>query len=222
MMLNDFDAVVFDMDGLLLDSEAIALTTFIEACRECGFEPNDLEPYYRCIGTNWPNATDILINGYGPDFPFDAISEVWGKKYHAETLTKPVPKKAWALSLLEYLDNRGVKKAVVTSSRKENSLIKLTNAELLHFFAFVLGGNEIANGKPHPEMYTTAAQKLNVAPGKCLAIEDSDNGVRAAFSAGMTVIQVPDLKQPSDEVVALGHIIAASLTEVETMLKGPA
>ena len=221
-MLNDFDAVIFDMDGLLLDSESIALTTFIEACRECGYQPDDLEPYYRCIGTNWPNATEILISGYGADFPFDAISKIWGEKYHRETLTKPVPLKEGVLKLLQYLEQEGVKRAVVTSSRKENSLIKLTNAEILHFFEFVLGGNEIANGKPHPEMYLTAAEKLNAAPDKCLAIEDSDNGVLAAFNAGMTVIQVPDLKQPSAEVKALGHIIAASLVEVEAMLKGPA
>ena len=218
-MLNNFDAVVFDMDGLLLDSEAIALATFIEACRECDYEPNDLEPYYQCIGTNWPKATETLINGYGKDFPFDAISEVWGDKYHEETLTKPVPLKDGALDLLRYLEGNGIKKAVVTSSRKENSLIKLTNAGLLRFFEFVLGGNEIANGKPHPEMYLTAAEKLNVVPHKCLAIEDSDNGVLSADGAGMTVIQVPDLKAPSDEVVALGHIIVASLVEVEAMLK---
>jgi HAD superfamily hydrolase (TIGR01509 family) len=218
-MLNNFKAVVFDMDGLLLDSEAIALTTFIEACKECGFELNDMEPYYKCIGTNWPKATQTLISGYGKDFPFDAISEIWGKKYHGETLEKPVPMKEGALKLLEYLDSKGTRKAVVTSSRKENSVIKLTNAGLLDYFEFVLGGNEIANGKPHPEMYLTAAGKLGVAPAACLAIEDSDNGVLAAFHAGLTVIQVPDLKQPSDEVKALGHTIVASLVDVEAMLR---
>jgi len=206
------------MDGLLLDSEAIALTTFIEACKECGYELIDMEPYYKCIGTNWPKATQTLINGYGKDFPFDAISEVWGKKYHGETLTKPVPMKEGALSLLKYLDGEGVRKAVVTSSRKENSVIKLANTGLLNYFEFVLGGNEIANGKPHPEMYLTAAGMLGVAPAACLAIEDSDNGVLAAFHAGLTVIQVPDLKQPSEEVKALGHTITASLTDVEKML----
>jgi len=218
-MLNNFDAVIFDMDGLLLDSEVIALDTFVEACRESGFEPSDMEPYYRCIGTNWPKATETLINGYGKDFPFDAIRDVWGKKYHKETLEKPVPLKEGAQKLLRYLDSKGIRKAVVTSSRKENSVIKLTNAEILHFFEFVLGGDEITNGKPHPEMYQTAAMKLGTAPDKCLAIEDSDNGVRAAFNAGMTVIQVPDLKQPSAEVRALGHIIASSLVEIEGMLK---
>jgi HAD superfamily hydrolase (TIGR01509 family) len=218
-MLNRFEAVIFDMDGLLLDSESIALATFIEACREYGFEPSNMEPYYRCIGTNWATTREILIDGYGQDFPLDAISEIWGEKYHRETLTKPVPMKEGVLKLLQYLEGKGVKKAIVTSTRKENAMIKLTNAEILDFFTFVLGGDEITNGKPHPEMYLMAAEKLVVAPAACLAIEDSDNGVLAAFNAGLVVIQVPDLKQPSDEVRALGHIIAASLVEVEGMLK---
>ena len=219
-MLSNFDAVIFDMDGLLLDSETIALATFIEACREIGFEPSDMGPYFQCIGTNWATTREILIEGYGDDFPLDAISQIWGEKYHRETLTKPVTKKEGALKLLQYLEGEVVKKAIVTSTRKENALIKLTNAELLNYFTFVLGGDEITNGKPHPEMYLTAAEKLGAAPAACLAIEDSDNGVLAAFNAGMMVIQVPDLKQPSDEVRALGHIIAASLIDVEGMLRG--
>ena len=67
-MLNNFDAVIFDMDGLLLDSETIALATFIEACREIGFEPSNMGPYFRCIGTNWATTRDILIEGYGDVF----------------------------------------------------------------------------------------------------------------------------------------------------------
>ncbi len=218
-MLNNLNAVVFDMDGLLLDSEMIALATFIESCQELGFEPSDMEPYYRCIGTNWATTREILIDGYGQDFPLEAISEIWGKKYHHETLTKPVPVKEGALKLLRYLEQESVKKAIVTSTRKKNALIKLTNAKILDFFDFVLGGDEVTNGKPHPEMYLTAATKLSVAPGQCLAIEDSDNGVLAAVTAGLVVIQVPDLKQPSDKVRALGHTVATSLAEVEAMLR---
>jgi HAD superfamily hydrolase (TIGR01509 family) len=218
-MLNNVSAIIFDMDGLLLDSETIALDTFVDSCKKLGFDLDDMEPYYRCIGTNWATTREILMQGYGQDFPLDAISDIWGKQYHRETLTKPVPMKEGALKLLQYLEQVGVKKAIVTSTRKKNALIKLTNAQILDFFAFVLGGDEITNGKPNPEMYLTATKKLNVAPDKCLAIEDSDNGVLAAFNAGLMVIQVPDLKQPSDEVKTLGHTIAASLAQVEAMLK---
>ena len=206
------------MDGLLLDSERIALSTFVDSCKEHDFEPN-IEVYYSCIGTNASKTREILLEGHGNNFPYEAITELWAKKYHEEALNKPVPTKEGVLSLLQYLKQEGVKKAVVTSTRKRNALIKLSNAKILHFFDIVLGGDQVLNGKPNPEVYLTASQKLNEPPTKCLALEDSDNGVLAAHNAGITVIQVPDLKEPSVKIQALGHKIVKSLTEVERMFK---
>ncbi len=212
-----YKAVIFDLDGLLLDSESISLSTFVESCRECDFEPN-MEVYYQSIGTNWSKTKEIFLEGYGKNFPYKAITELWLEKYHEEVLGKPVPLKEGALSLLQYLEKEGVKKAVVTSSRKKNALIKLSNAQILSFFDFVLGGDEISKGKPDPEMYLTAAERFNEETAECLAIEDSDNGAVSAFKAGLTVIQVPDLIEPSAKVKALGHEIMESLTEVISML----
>ena len=206
------------MDGLLLDSERIALSMFVDSCKEHNFEPN-MEVYYRCIGTNASKTREILLEGHGNNFPYEAIAELWAKKYHEEALTKPVPMKEGVLSLLQYLKQEGVKKAVVTSTRKRNALIKLSNAKILHFFDIVLSGDQVLNGKPNPEVYLTASQKLNEPPTKCLALEDSDNGVLAAYNAGLTVMQVPDLKEPSVEIKALGHIIMKSLVEVECILR---
>lgn len=217
-MINSINAVIFDMDGLLLDSERIALSTFIDSCRKHNFEPN-IEVYYKCIGTNASKTKEILLEGYGKDFPYKAITELWVKKNHEETLNKSIPIKKGALSLLQYLEQKGVKKAVATSSRKKNALIKLSNAKLLHFFDIVLGGDQVLNGKPNPEIYLTASQKLNEEPIRCLALEDSDNGVLAAYNAGLTVIQVPDLKEPSAKITNLGHTVVKSLVEVEHILK---
>ena len=205
------------MDGLLLDTETIALETFIAACREHHFEP-DLKVYYRCIGSNAARTKDILVNGYGPDFPYAAVTEFWRRLYDEET-RKPIPLKSGVLSLLEYLELKPVKKAVVTSSRQSNALKKLTNVKILQFFDFVLGGDQIIKGKPDPEMYLTACQKLDVKPGKCLALEDSENGVLSALRAGLIVVQIPDLIEPSEEVKALGQTIVSSLVDVETLLK---
>jgi HAD superfamily hydrolase (TIGR01509 family) len=216
--VNDIKAVIFDMDGLLLDSEKIAFVTFLEACREHGFEP-DLKIYYQCIGTNDAKTEEILTNGLGRDFPYQAVSKLWVEKYHNRTLYRPVPVKEGALSLLHYLEGRGLKKVVVTSSHKKNAIIKLENTRMLHFFDFILGGDEISKGKPDPEMYLVACRKIKEAPASCLALEDSDNGVRSAFGAGLEVIQVPDLKEPSEEVKALGHTIVKSLVEVEDIFK---
>lgn len=213
-----YKAVVFDMDGLLIDSEKIAWAAFIDACRENNFEP-DINVYKRCIGTTSYRTKEILVNGYGNDFPFDTISELWGKKYLEEVLDKPVPLKPGAMSLLKYLEKENVKRVVVTSTDHELAQKKLTNAQIEHFFDFILGRDQVSQGKPNPEIYLTACRMLGEKPENCLALEDSDNGVLSAFGAGLTVIQVPDLADPSDAVLALGHEIKESLTDVGSILR---
>jgi HAD superfamily hydrolase (TIGR01509 family) len=216
---NGFQAVIFDMDGLLLDSERVAMRTFVEACRELGFEP-DVEVYYKCIGGNAERTRAILTQGFGDNFPFEAVDRLWHAKYHEESRTRPIPVKPGALELLNFLGHRDVRKAVVTSTRHDSARRMLANAGLAQFFEFVVGGDEIANSKPDPEIYLNACRRLDNEPSVCLALEDSDNGVLSAHAAGMTVIQVPDLLPPSAGVKALGHRIVASLADVEALLAG--
>jgi HAD superfamily hydrolase (TIGR01509 family) len=211
-------AVIFDMDGLLLDSESVAMSTFLESCREHGLEP-DIKVYFKCVGTNEAGTREILTKGYGPDFPFDAVFTLWNKKYWDAALNRPIPVKAGALDLLQYLGNEEIRKAVVTSTRREKAIRMLSNANLLDYFEFVLCGDEINKGKPDPEMYLTGCNKLHVQPLNCLALEDSDNGVLSAFNAGMTVIQVPDMVTPGERVKVLGHRVVGSLSKVEELLR---
>jgi HAD superfamily hydrolase (TIGR01509 family) len=219
--LKNIKAVIFDMDGLLLDSESVAMSTFVDSCREFGIEP-DIKIYYRCVGTKETELKEILAKGYGPDFPFDAVFTLWGTKFWDAALNKPLPLKAGALELLQYLGKTKFRKAVVTSTRREKAVRMLSNAGLLDFFEFVLCGDEVKNGKPDPEIYLTGCIKLGVQPASCLALEDSNNGVLAAFNAGIKVIQVPDMVEPSERVKALGHRIMRSLFEVEEWLRGEA
>ena len=206
------------MDGLLLETERIALATFISTCKEFGFDP-DLQVYYQCIGTTSLVTKIILKDGYGDSLPADAIIQSWNRKFLEETSNKPIPLKAGALNLLKYLEKERVKKVVVTSTRQESARKWLGNAEILHFFDFVLGGDQVLNGKPHPEIYLSACHRMNEEPPDCLALEDSDNGVLSAYKAGLVVIQIPDLVQPSINVRGLGHRIVKSLDEVETLLR---
>lgn len=214
-----FAAVVFDMDGLLLDSETVALATFGEACREVGFEFNT-SVYYRCIGVDGKRARQILAEGHGKDFPLEAVYEIWRKKMKQATAEKPMPLKPGAISLLSLLESKGIEKAVVTSTDTAMARHELDLAGVSQYFSFILGGDQVAAGKPHPEIYLKACDRLEESPSRCLALEDSDNGVRAAFGAGLNVVQVIDLVQPSAEVRALGHRIVNSLSEVEEMLRG--
>ncbi len=216
--MRDIKAVIFDMDGLLLDSERVALSTFVKACRESDFDP-DVEVYDKCIGGNDVRTKRILTEGYGPKFPFDKINRRWHALYEELAATSAFPVKSGAVELLELLDDRHIRKAVVTSTRRESATRKVSNAGLLSYFEFILGGDDIQKSKPDPEIYINACTRLGEPPRDCLALEDSDNGVMSASSAGLRVIQVPDMLQPSQEVQALGHAILPSLAEVVELLR---
>jgi len=214
--VQDIAAVIFDMDGLLLDSEKIALATFEAACNQLGFIP-DLSVYYRCIGTNAVRVQEILSREYGSRY--DDIAKIWKALYAAETLDKPVPLKSGARALLQELQQKGMRKAVVTSTDQEIAVRKLSNSRIMHYFDFVLGGDQVDRSKPDPEIYLAACRRLALEPSRSLALEDSDNGVLSAFRAGLEVIQIPDLKPPSPEIRSLGHPILRSLTEVADLLR---
>jgi HAD superfamily hydrolase (TIGR01509 family) len=218
LQVANLKAVIFDMDGLLLDSERVALSMFVDTCREFGFDP-DVEVYYKCIGGNASRTKAIMIEGYGERFPFDAVEQAWHSRYEDLAMSDPLPVKVGVFDLLDYLEALGLKKAVVTSTARASALRKISNTGLAKYFDLVVGGDEISKSKPDPEIYLTACRRLGENPRNCLALEDSDNGVRSAHAAGMPVIQVPDLLQPSDEVRALGHEIVASLGEVKRLLE---
>jgi HAD superfamily hydrolase (TIGR01509 family) len=214
--MNNIKAVAFDLDGLLLDTETVALETFVEACRANQFEP-DTEIYQQCIGTTYSDVETILKTGYGDEFPFDSVMALWNKRYAEEALNKPVALKEGVLSLLRRLEILGIKRGVVTSSKTVSARRKLRNAGLLDYFQVVVCGDQISKGKPDPEIYLAAAEILEEDAAACLALEDSDNGVKSALSAGFRVVQIPDLKEPSDEVKGMGHSILKSLLDVEAL-----
>lgn len=207
-----FKAAIFDMDGLLLDTERICMNCFMEAGRLIGYavDPN---VYLACIGTNHARSKSILIEGHGRDFPYEEISALWSERYLEKILENPIPIKAGALELLRDIVESGTPIALATSTAYEHAQIKLRNSKLYDYFDFIIGGDQVANGKPDPEIYLKAAAELNVAPSNCVAFEDSENGVRAALAAGIYVVQVPDLVVPSKELESMGHTILSSLGE---------
>lgn len=212
-----YKAVIFDMDGLLLDSEKIALDCFLEACRKAGFTP-DISLYLKCIGTNSKKTKQILLEGFGRTFPIDEVFKHWDALYYKETFEKPVPLKRGAIQLLDKLRNTGYPMAIATSSAHNKAIVKLKNSDIFDYFEVIIGGDQVKNSKPDPEIYSTAANKLGINADECIGIEDSDNGVKSAYGAGMSVIQIPDLQPPSREVKKLGHTILDSLFEIEMFL----
>ena len=211
--MKNFHAVIFDMDGLLLDTERIALGCFLETCAYFGIEDH-IELFVRCIGTNQALGEQILKEGLRGKVDYLEFGRIWDKNYTEKTSKEPVPLKAGAMELLEYLELRQVPTAVATSTNSEKAKQKLLQTGILNHFNAVIGGDQVERGKPNPDIYLEASRAIGIKPDKCLALEDSENGVRSAMNAGMAVIQVPDLVQPSPALLEYGHIVLSSLNAV--------
>ncbi len=211
--MKQFEAVVFDMDGLLLDTERIALAAFFETCERLGVAAGrDL--FERCIGTNRSLQREVLKNGLREQIDHLLFEQAWDGAYLERISSAPIPLKRGAMALLEHVASLKIPAAVATSTRTARAREKLQACGILERFRAVVGGEQVANSKPAPDLFLRAAKLLGVSAGACLALEDSDNGVRAAVRAGMTVVQIPDLVQPSADLLALGHIVLPSLADV--------
>jgi HAD superfamily hydrolase (TIGR01509 family) len=205
-------AIVFDMDGLLLDTERIALAMFEQACGVHGVA-FDRAVYERCIGTSMQGTREILEGALGVEV-YERVGAEWSRLYDARVRTRAVDVKDGARELLERVRGAGLPMALATSTATPLARTKLSLAGLDHYFAAIVGGDAVVRAKPHPEPYLTAARLLGVAPQRCWAVEDSDNGVRAAYAAGLFVFQVPDLVQPAADVRGFGHPVVGSLRDV--------
>jgi HAD superfamily hydrolase (TIGR01509 family) len=211
--MRQFQAVIFDLDGLLLDTERVALAAFAETCTHFALEDHS-ELFVRCIGTTESLGREILREGLAGKVDYQQFEQTWTRRCMERMSAGPVAIKAGATELLAHLSALRIPTAVATSSRVARARQKLSDSGLLHHFAAVVGGDEVRHGKPAPDIYLRAAALLAAPPQACLALEDSENGVRAAVRAGMTVVQIPDLVAPSDALRALGHVVLRSLHEV--------
>jgi HAD superfamily hydrolase (TIGR01509 family) len=211
--MKHFDAVIFDMDGTLLDTERVAQQAFFTACDERGVAPR-MDLLLRCVGAAEPIARAVIREGYGAALDSDAFFEAWSRHFARVSQVTPAPLKEGAVALLDTVAELGLPMAIATSSGTLHALEKLRHAGLLQRFKAVIGADQVSRPKPDPEVYLKAAGSLGVEPRACLAVEDSEYGVRAAHAAGMTVIQVPDMTQPTADLRALGHIVLTSLREV--------
>jgi HAD superfamily hydrolase (TIGR01509 family) len=209
--------VIFDMDGLLLDTEVISRSAWQRAAHEAGFEISD-KLFQNMIGRGKRDCAGYLEKILGPGFNFDEIYRQCNiyDDHHVDWYGLPV--KPGAFELVETLFARRVPLAVATSTHLPKATRRLEQVGLFGYFATVVAGNEIARGKPAPDIYLEAARRLAIDPAQSFAVEDSMAGVRAAHAAGLKVIMVPDLVQPTEEIAALTDRVAVSLREVMALL----
>lgn len=210
------DAVIFDMDGLMIDSERVSIACWSEAALTLEIAlPEGF--FLHMVGLGERDCLQLLQRHIDDGARIDALLAHCHALYDART-HDGLPLRPGILELLELLKEHGVPRAVATSTRQPRASRKLAASGLLHYFDTVVTSSDVQHPKPAPDIYLLAAQRLGKEPTHCLALEDSPTGTRAALAAGMTTIQIPDLVHPDAAVRALGHRIVESLHDVRALL----
>jgi len=209
-------AVVFDMDGLLFDSESLYQEAVVLAAVESGYEVVP-ELFHQMVGLPVVQGRAVLLSHFGEDFPVDAFQEAWVRHFWVIAETH-LTLKPGVRELLDTLDELALPRAIATSSTHRTVQRHLSAHHLLGRFDTVVGNGDYEAGKPAPDPFLTAAHRLGVDPQLCLALEDSPNGVRSAAAAGMMTVMVPDLVAPTDEIRRLCVYVAPDLHDVRRLI----
>lgn len=210
----ELELVIFDMDGLMFDTERVSYLSFTEAAKSYGYDLDEAT-FQKTLGANLPKVKTIYQERFGNDFPFDAVIQkkfAWAADYIQR---KGVPIKEGLHELLEYLCERKLKKAVATSSNREVALQLLKMAGIDHKFEYVLCGDEVEKSKPDPGIFLKVAEKLHCHAERCLVLEDSEMGILAAYRARMRAILVPDMVNASEATKKILFKECKSLLEVK-------
>jgi HAD superfamily hydrolase (TIGR01509 family) len=203
-------AILFDMDGVLIDTERINLRFTIEAAKDFGFDlkpedalkqrstaPEESDRYYRSV--------------YGEDFDFYAIRDERRRRMRDFIEENGLDLKEGVREVFEHLEKMNLKKAVVTSTQYDRAMNYIRMLGIENRFDAIVSASMVERGKPYPDVYLYAAEKINEKPENCIAVEDSPNGVRAAYGAGCKVAIFPDLTEPDEEMRNMGTWVLESM-----------
>lgn len=211
-------ALIFDMDGLMLDSEPLYQTAWQAAAQELGYTL-DTELYMSLVGRSSAEADRVFIQIFGAAFPVEEFNRRWDEHWRQLVYTKGIALQPGLLPLLAWVEQQNIPKAVGTSSNRTEAELCLSLAQIRDRFSILVTVDQVAAGKPEPDIFLEAAQRLQISPEHCLVLEDSNAGVQAAQAAGMTVVMVPDLQVPTDATKAIAQRILPSLHEVLAWLQ---
>ena len=210
-----FKAAIFDMDGLILDSERTVLNCWEKIGEKYGFE--DIVTYgISVIGKNKKATIDEFERVYGE--PGDRYEKELREIYNGLADKGLVPLKPHTLELLASMKRAGMKLAIASSSTREEVSSQMEVLGALPYFDTCVCGDQVTKSKPDPEIFLLACDALGVKPEDAIGLEDSFNGVRACKASGLYTIMVPDIIQPDDEMKGLADVILPSLKEVQDFL----
>ena len=211
-------AVIFDVDGTLLDTERIYMKAWKEAAAELGYVmPDSVLQKTRAV--NKKDAARIFEEEIGNGFSYEAARPV-RVRIAEEIIRRESPiLKPGVLELLEFLKGKGIRMAVASSTCLQDTRKHLAESQILEQFEAVVGGDMVEMGKPHPDIFLKAAELLEIPPEDCIVVEDSPAGIRAGHAAAMKTVLVPDRAAITDEIIAISDKVLTSLTEMPAYLQ---
>lgn len=211
-------AVIFDMDGVMFDTEALTVGAWEKASQALGCS-SVKSIIGKCMGLTPVHIKKLFLDTFGSDFPYDDFIQ-FGKDYSADFIQKNgVPVKPGLYELLDYLKENGYKIAVATSTSQASAMKHFESAKVTGYFDQIICGDMLEKSKPDPDIYLKAAAALQVVPQYCMAIEDSPNGLTSAYRAGMKTVMVPDLVALNAELEKMLFACVPSLRDVIPLLK---
>lgn len=210
------EAIVFDMDGVILDSETICDIAWSKVCKELNL-PDYERALKACLGMNKTDSMEILKQIFGQEFDSKSFLLKTSQAFHQIEETSGVPLMKGAAKALEVLSKK-YPLALASSTRKETVMRQLKAVKVDHYFKTFTCGDMVVHSKPDPEIYLMACKSIGVKPENCVAIEDSPNGVKSAFAAGLKTIMVPDKIQPTQEILSMVWKCCQNLDQVVQLL----
>ncbi|WP_195265178.1 MULTISPECIES: HAD family phosphatase [unclassified Clostridium] len=216
--MENLELVIFDMDGLIFDTERLSYESWKEAAKEFNIE-FDLNLLYKLLGTNHESVRNTLHSEFENKINVDNYIMERNNIYLSKIMNGEVEKKKGIDELLKYLTDKNIKKAVATSSNREVAYRLLKEAGIYDYYDYILCGDEVKKSKPNPEVFLKVAEKLDIPANKCMVLEDSEAGTIAASRARMIPVIIPDLKEPSEDIEKLAFKKLNNLEEVVNLIE---
>lgn len=217
--MNKIEAVVFDMDGLMFDTEKLWLDAVVKTNEEYGYNV-PLELIIECMGKRKDYIDLKIKEGMGQNFDLIGFKNA-NRKFMAEDVEKNgLSVKKGLLELLSFLKDKNIKMAVASSSSFEGINKRFREANLdINIFEYVIGGDMVVESKPNPQIYLKSCEILGVNPNNAIALEDSEYGIMSAYNAGMKAILIPDVKKPTSEVLKIAYKVFDDLSQVKSLFE---
>ncbi|MBQ9281319.1 MAG: HAD family phosphatase [Treponema sp.] len=215
--MENIKAVLFDMDGVLLDTESVTKICWYRAAGECGLAGIE-SIFMECVGLNRPDTVRRLSKYFPGEKDALAFRERTSELFDVVEREEGLKKMPFVTECLDSLKKAGFRLALASSTRAVKVHPQLKNAGIFDYFETLTTGDMVEHSKPDPEIYLKSASSLSLSPAECVAIEDSPNGVRSAFAAGIRCIMVPDLIQPDAEMKEKAWRICGNLKVVAEVL----